>query len=158
MKQMSELEQKYHEITELFALSDELLETARAAINPEQQLDMVEPLIEVIGESTDVLTDEYIALIEGNAARKKAAKSKIEGALRKIYGAMRDFSLRATDTKNAAHAVVKKIKHQLETVIANFMEFVSLSLDRIMQKSDVEELKQRHAHIALMLHQLGQGA
>lgn len=158
MKQVNEIEQKYYEITELYTLSDELLETARSAIKPEAQLDLVEPLIEVICESTDAITEEYITLIEGKPAHKRAAKSKIEGALRKVYGALHEFSQRTADTKNAAHAVVKKIKRQLEVVISNVVEFVGLSLSSIMQKQDVDELKARHANIALMLHQLGQGA
>lgn len=54
--------------------------------------------------------------------------------------------------KNAVHGIMKKIKRQLEQVIANFVEMVQLSLDRIMQKHDVEELKTRHANISLMLY------
>lgn len=157
-QQMHSWEQKYHDITELFVLTDELIATVHASDNPETQLDLLEPLIEAIGESTDVLTDEYIALCEGDSKRKGAAKSRIEGALRKVYVAMQEFTTRARDAKNAAHAVIKKIKRQLEHVVSHFMDFMVLSLDRIMQKNDVEELKQRHANIALMLHQLGQGA
>lgn len=158
MKQMSQWEQKYYDVTELFALSDDLLATVETAVDPEAQLNLVAPLVEIIGESADLLTDEYIALCEGKKERKQMAKSRIEGALRKVYGALSEFSTQARDAKNAAHAVVKKIKRQLEQVIVNFLEFVALSLDRMMQKQDVEELKQRHASIALMLHTAAQGA
>ena len=152
MNQMNVWEQKYHDITELYALADELLATVVGAANPEIQLAMVESLVETIGESADVLTDEYIALCEGTPTAKKSAKTKVEGALRKIYNGMADFNTRARDFRNAAHLVVKKLKRQLEQVIANFVEMVALSLDRIMQKHDVEELKARHANISLMLY------
>lgn len=152
MNQMNIWEQKYEDITELYALADELLATVPESKNPEVQLALVESLVETIGESTDILTDEYIGLCEGNPARKKSAKGKVEGALRKIYVAMGDFSTRARDTKNAAYAVVKKLKRQLEQVISNFVEMVALSLDRVMQKHDLEEMKTRHANIALMLY------
>lgn len=156
VKQMNMWEQRYHDITELFLLNDELLATVPASENPEAQLELIEPLVEVIAESADVLTDEYIALCEGNPKRKATAKGRIEGALRKVYIAMQDFSRRAEDARNAAHAVIVKVKRQLEHVVSHFMDFMSLSLDRIMQKNDVEELKQRHANIALMLHTLHQ--
>ena len=63
-------------------------------------------------------------------------------------------SFTAKDAKNAALLVVKKINRQLEQVIANFVEFMTLSLDRVMQKHDIEELNERHANIALMLHNI----
>ena len=155
---MNEIENKYRDITELYTLSEELLQTVAATENHEAQLELVEPLVTVLADSTDVLTDEYIGLIEGKPARKQAAKGKIESALRRVYIAMHEFGEQAKDARNAAHAVVKKIKRQLEQVIANFIGFVTLSLDRIMQKSDIEALKTRHANIALMLHQASQGA
>ncbi len=151
--QMNQWEQKYYDITELYRLSDELLATVEGAANPEMQLGLVESLIETIGASADVLTDEYIALCEGaTPTRKKSAKTKVEGALRKVYIAVADFNTRARDMRNAAHVIVKKLKRQLEQVIENFVEMVALALDRIMQKHDVEELKARHANIALMLY------
>lgn len=150
-------EQKYYDITELYALADELLATVETAADPDMQLSFVESLVEVIGESTDVLTDEYVALCEGNPVRKKVAKSRVEGSLRKIYVAMSDFTSRVRDLKNAAHLVLKKLKRQLEQVISNFVEMIALALDRVMQKHDVEELKARHANISLILYTASQG-
>lgn len=150
-KRMSEWEQKYFDVTELYSLSDDLLATVETAADPEAQLALIAPLVEAIGEQTDLLTQEYIALCENKKDLK--TQSRIETALRKTYGAIAEFTERARDTRNAALAIVKKLKRQLEQVIVNFMEFVTISLDRVMQKHDVEELKQRHAHIALMLHQ-----
>lgn len=145
-------EEKHDDIAELFALNDALIESVEQAQDPEAQMALVAPLIEAIGESADLLSEEYIGLCAGAAANGKAAKSKIEGSLRKVYMAIHEFHKRARDTKNAAHVIVKKIKRQLEQVISNFVEFVTLSLDRIMQKQDIEELNAHHASIALMLH------
>ena len=157
MKKMTEWEQKYYDVTELYALCDDLLATVEQAADPQAQLALIESLVETIGESADALGEEYIHLCDGK--KEHQSKSRIEGALRKVYGAIGDFTARARDARNAAHAIVKKIKRQLEQVIVNFMEFLVLSLDRIMQKNDVEELKQRHAHLSLMLHSQGmQGA
>ncbi|PZP86621.1 MAG: hypothetical protein DI582_02475 [Azospirillum brasilense] len=150
MKKLTEWEEKYYDVTELYVLADDLLKTVEQAENPEAQLDLVEPLLELVGESADVLSEAYISLCEGK--NKAQAKSRIEGALRKAYAGLNAFSARVRDQKNAALAVVKKIKRQLEQVIVNFMEFTVLSLDRIMQKQDVEEIKQRHAHLSAMLH------
>jgi len=160
-QQMHVWEEKYHDITELYALNEELIATIEHSADPEAQMALVAPLIETIGEATDVLTEEYITLCEGSAANRNTSKTKIEGGLRRVYMAMQDFQKRTRDTKNAALMVVKKIKRQLEQVIANFVAFVTLSLDRIMQKQDIEELNAHHASIALMLHSVqgqGQGA
>lgn len=155
---MNTLESKYRDITELYTLSEELLETVETAADPEAQLELVEPLVEVLADSTDILSDEYLVLAEGRASAKPAAKTKVEAALRRAYIALNEFTARAKDARNAAHAVVKKIKQQLEQVITHFVRYVTLSLDRIMQKADIEALKERHASIALMLHQIGQNA
>lgn len=155
--QMTIWEHKYYDISELYGLADELLATVETAHNPEEQLALVENLVEIIGESTDLLTDEYVALCSGNLAQKKSTRTRVEGALRKIYIAMGDVSARARDTKNAVHLVVKKLKRQLEQVISNFVEMTNLSLDRFMQKHDVEELKARHANISLMLYSAAKG-
>jgi hypothetical protein len=157
MSQMNIWEQKYHDITELYNLADEMLMTVQGAADPEAQLALVEAMVETIGESADVLTDEYVALCDGKPERQKMAKTKVEGALRKVYVAMTDLTTRITDRRNAALLVIKKLKRQLEQVIQNFVEMVALSLDRIMQQHDVAELKARHANIALMLYSKGQG-
>lgn len=151
-------ESKYRDVTELYTLAEELLATVEHSAEPEAQLEQVAPLAEVLAESTDILTEEFIGLAEGKPARKQVAKGKIETALRRVYIAMNEFGERVKDTRNAAVAVVKKIKRQLEVVITNFLGFTMLSLDRIMQKHDVEELKARHAGIALMLHQMSQSS
>lgn len=157
-QQMNVWEQKYYDITELYALADELLATVPTAADPAAQLALIESLVETIGESTDALTEEYIALCEGVAQQKQQSKSKVESALRRIYGAAHACTTRIRDSKNAALLVIKKLKRQLEMVVANFIDFLTLSLDRIMQKHDVEEIRARHANIAAMLAQHGQGA
>ena len=157
LKQINHWEQKYYDITELYALNDELIATVEQAADPEAQLELVAELIETIGESTEMLTEEYVNLCDGAVSNRKSSTTKIEGSLRKIYGAIHNFQKRTRDAKNAAQFVVKKIKRQLERVIANFVEFVTLSLGRIMQKHDVDELNAHHASIALMLAQHGQG-
>src|SRR5688572_1129356 len=111
-KRMSEWEQKYFDVTELYALSDDLLATVETAADPEAQLALVAPLVEMIGETTDLLTQEYIGLCEGKKDLK--VQSRIESALRRAYGALGEFGERVSDTRNAALTVVKKLKRQLE--------------------------------------------
>lgn len=162
VKKMEELEQKYEQITELFALAEDLASTvdSKATLNPMVQMQLVEPLIATIGDSADILTEEYIALCEGKAAKKP----QIESAMRKIYVAIHEYGARAAKygkgVANLADPIIEKLKRQMETIVANFMELAKLSLDRIMQKHDIDELKQRHDRIAVLLHQqaLGQGA
>jgi glutamate-1-semialdehyde aminotransferase len=161
-KTMSELEQKYNDVVALYDLAEELAATVDTKLTKDNaaQMDLVDPLIEAIAYSTDILSEEFITLCEGNKAKKAAAKSKIETAMRKIYVAMHEYGVRATKVtqnavggfRNLADPIVEKIKRQMEKVVANFLEFIQLSLDRIMQKHDIDELKQRHERVALMLH------
>lgn len=161
-QQMNIWEQKYHDIMELYRLNEELLATVETAADPEAQFALVEPLVETVGATSDVLTEEYIAFCDAGPMDAKRDKTRsgrrVEMALRNVYSAMREFHARVRDQKNAALMVVKKLKRQLEQVIAHFVEFTTLNLDRMMQKQDVEDIKTRHANIALMLGQLGHGA
>jgi hypothetical protein len=154
---MVQWEHKYHDITELYTLADELLATVETSANPEAQLKLIEAMVEAIGDATDVLSEEFIGLIQGNPTRKKHAKPKVESALRRIYSAIGDFKERVRDVRNTAYRVIDKLRRQLEQVIVNFAELISLSIERLMQKHDVEALKARHASIALMLYSKGQG-
>ncbi len=167
-KNISELEQKYNDVTELFSIAEEFASTVDNTFIRDHaaQMKLVEPLIDAIAESADILTEEYIAVIEGQ--KKPSGKTRIESAMRKIYVAIHEYNARAARTtqnavgniRNLADPIVEKLKRQMETIVANFMEFVKLSLDRVMQKHDIEELKERHERIAIMLHAqtIGQGA
>lgn len=165
MASMAELEQHYYEMTELYDLAEALVETVESEFidNPEQQLAIVEPLIDEIGESTDILTEEFMKIVEGKKPRK--SNPKMEGALRRIYTAIDayhkrvDASLQGAKTgfRNIADPIVKKIVRQMEAVVAALIDFVELSLDRIMHHSYAEELRKRQEKIAMMLHNLGHG-
>lgn len=165
MANMAELEQHYYEITELYDLAEELVDTVESEFvqDPQAQLALVEPLIDEVGEATDVLSEEFIGIAEG---RKKASATRIEGALRRIYTAIDAYHKRVdaaldgvkTGFRNIADPIVKKLTRQLETIVAALIDFVDLSLDRIMSHSHAEELRKRQEKIALMLHQIGQGA
>lgn len=160
------MQQHYYEITELYDLAEELLNTVDSELvrQPLEQLAIVEPLVEVIGNAADVLTEEFIAIAENNGRSAPKNKSRIEGALRKIYSGIESYHMRVNaglsegmvGIRNIADTVVKKLKRQMEVIVAMLVDFVELSLDRIMQKSQVEELKLRQEKIALMLHQFGQ--
>jgi sugar-specific transcriptional regulator TrmB len=161
---MAELEQNYYEITELYDLAEELVNTVEAADNPGDQLELVEPLINEVEEAADILSEEYMELAERQG--KSPNKTRIEGALRKLYTAIDAYNKKVNlkagaaveGFRNMADPIVKKITRQLESVVAAFIDFVELSLNRIMSQSHAEELKRRQEKIAMMLHQIGQGA
>lgn len=164
---INQLKQNYYEISELFDLAESLADTIdRAHVSdPEEQLKLVEPLIEQISDSADLLTEEYIGLAEGSVKKNKTTQKRIEGAMRKIFTAIDTYGKkvgRATgeaieDIKNVADPIVRKIKRQMETVIGHFLNMIDLSLDMVMHKNDVEELKRRHTQIAALLHAANQG-
>ncbi len=163
-KKPDDLQEKYEELMRLYDLADDLADTveSRFVQNPESQLKLVEPLIEQIGAAADELTDEFIALAEGK--KKLSTKNRIEGALRKVYMAIEEYtrqvhgSAKVTGRKvnNIADTVVEKLRTELENIIVIFLDFVEISLDRIMHKKDVEELKRRRTEVTFQLHQMAQ--
>jgi hypothetical protein len=155
------LELKYHQIAELYDLAEELLSTAEnpAVENPESQLDLIEPLVNQLGDSTDVLCEEFIE-IAGKKEKSASRKTRVERALRKIYTALDAYQQQASamtgqaveGLRNLADPIVEKIKLHVEAVIGIFLDFVDLMLDRIMHKQQIEELKKRQEKIAQMLY------
>lgn len=162
----ADLELKYHDVTELYELADGLIGTVESEFisNPEEQMALVEPLVEAIGDAADILTEELLAVAGQSKAANKSHRNKIEGALRRIYVAVDAYKQRATMQAsrqkqaliNIADPIVEKIKRQVEIIVAIFIDFVDLTLDRIMQKAQIEELKKRQEKIAVMLHSLSQ--
>ena len=162
---MSDLELKYHDITELYDLAEELLETADSQFisDPEEQLALVEPLIETVGESADVLTEMFCDVAGKEKTANSHAKKKVEGSLRKMYVAIDAYRKKAKKLAkkssqtliNIADPIVAKIKRQVEVIVANFIDFIDISLDMIMQKTQIEELKRRQEKIAIMLQDIG---
>jgi hypothetical protein len=150
---LAHLDLQYHQITELYALAEELVATAEhpSVVNPDAQLDLIEPLVNQIGESTDVLCEEFIE-IAGKQQKNTARRGRVEGALRKIYSALDTYQQQVATASNVANAIVEKIKRQVESVIVLFVEYVELTLDRIMHKQQIEELKKRQEKIAQMLY------
>lgn len=162
MTSIDKLEQDYHEITELFQLADDLIMTTEheAIEDKDGQIDLVEPVVSALAESTDNLSEEFFVLAEGKPSRKKASKGRIENALRKIYMAITEYNENikgcAETVKRVTDPIVTRIKRQLEVVVATLVQFVTLSLDLIMQKNDIEELRQRQERIASMLQHASQ--
>jgi len=162
---MEEFETRYQEITKLYDYAEELVATVESPLvnDAQKQLDIVEPLISEIGDATDILTREFLYIAEGKKykTQSKASKAHIEGALRKIFAALNDYSAHVRDVSKKAHGsimniadpIVKKIQEQVEQVVIIFLEFIHISLQSIMGKMELEALKVRDSRVALMMHQ-----
>lgn len=161
---LEELELKYHDITTLYDLAEELVSTVESEFisDPDEQLAIVEPLIEQVGESADVLSEEFLVILDSKGKTSMSSKKRIEQAMRKVYVAIDDYKKRvkaqkksASETlKNIADPIVEKIKRQVEVCVTVFIEFIDISLDRIMQKEQIEELKRRQERINIMLREM----
>lgn len=165
---IEDLEGRYNEVTVLYDLAGELVETVESQFihNPEEQWSIVEPLINEIGEATDVLTEEFVHIAEGirKGMPGKASKARIETSLRRIYGALNEYRDRVRNVtkkaykalENIADPIVQKIQRQLERIVVIFLEFIQLSLVSIMNQAELSQLKAREARVALMMHQVSQ--
>lgn len=152
------LEKQYRQITGLYDMAEELATTVDSEFDhdPEAQFVLVGPLINQVAESTDVLSEEFLTILE-NPSRKKSAKSKIEAALRKLFLALEEYRSRLivagqktlVALANIADPVVDKIRKQAEKIILIFMQFIELSLARIMHKNEVEQFERAHGKVGL---------
>lgn len=156
---------RYQDITALYDCAEELVATVenKAVAVPQEQLDLVEPLINEIADATDVLAEEFLLVAESKSARTagKFSKKRIEGALRRVFAALHDYhenvKIIAARTKgavsNIADPVVEKIQKQVDKVVTVFFEMVQVSLQSIMNKAELDALRARDSRIALMMHQ-----
>ena len=162
---IEEFETMYNDITVLYDFAEELVNSIESPLvaDANMQLSIVEPLINEIGDATDMLTQEFILIAEAkkNKNANKASKAHIETGLRKIFAAINEYNNRVRDISKKAHGaimniadpVVQKIQRQLEKVVVIFFEFVHISLQSVMNKTELEMLKLRDARVALMMHQ-----
>lgn len=162
---VEDFETRYQMITTLYDYAEELVNTIESELvsDAEKQMKVVEPLINEIGDATDILTEEFLLIAESKKAKlqNKASKTHIEAALRKIYTAITEYHARVRDVSKKAHGsimniadpVVQKIQRQMEQVVVVFLEFIQISLQNIMGKAELDSLKQRDARVALMMHQ-----
>jgi hypothetical protein len=156
------LEKQYREITSMYDMAEELASTIESDFvqNPDAQLALVEPLITQIADSTDILAEEFINILE-KPASKKSAKNKVEAALRKMFQALEEYRNRVglrskkvlSALANIADPIVDKIRKQAEKITIIFMTLIELSLERIMHKYEIEELKRSNAKVTGMLLQ-----
>lgn len=161
-----ELEKRYHEITALYDIAEELVGTVESPLiqDAEQQLELVEALIEQVGETADLLSEQFIDIAENKYKATSSSKSRIESSLRKLYMAMDDYRRRvgATITKttdklhNIADPIVTKLKRQIERVIGIFVEFIDLSLHLVMNQTQLAQLRANEATVALAMHRMSQ--
>jgi len=162
---MEEYEVRYNEIHRLYDLAEELVNTVESEFvsDPSSQLEVIEPLVNGIGDATDMLTGEFILIAEGrkNKNAGKASKTHIETSLRKIFAAINEYHHRVRDISKKAHGaimniadpIVSKIQRHLEQVVIIFLEFMQISLQNIMSKAELDSLKSRDSRLALMMHQ-----
>jgi hypothetical protein len=159
--QRAVLELNYHHIANLYDMAEDLIATAEdeRILDHEEQIDLIEPLVAQLGESTDILCEEFIE-VAGKGQKTGQNRSRIEGALRRLYMAIDNYNQQASKKvkgtlegiRNIADPIVEKIKHHIEFVITIFVDFIDLSLDRIMTKWHIQELKKRQEKIFQMLY------
>jgi len=163
---LEDLEARYYEITKLYDVAEEILATVESKLvsDADMQMEIIEPLVNEIGDATDVLAEEFMLIAENKKGKltSKASKSHIEGALRKVFTAITDYQNRVNNVTKKAHGailniadpLVKKLRRQVEQVLVIFLEFINISLQAIMNKNELDSLKQRDARVALMMHQM----
>lgn len=157
---------KYQDISVLYDYADELISVVEdvATENPQAHLSLLEPLVNEIADSTDILTEEFILVAESKKPRASSrfSKKRIENALRRVWVAVGDYNESAKSFVGqnggklavAVVKIVEKIQAQLDRVVEIFLELINISLQSIMGKTEMDSLRQRNSRIAIMMHQI----
>lgn len=90
MVSRTEQEEKiYSELVALYDYAENLLDIVeKHAQDVDADLDIVEPLIEQLTESADILTEAYRHFVETGQQPDEAQKQAIENAMERLYVAM----------------------------------------------------------------------
>lgn len=83
-------EKTFQTILELYDVAESLLNAVeeQESDSPQESIDMIEPVIEQIVESADILADKYYRVIKEEQALSERDKFLIETALKKAYFAI----------------------------------------------------------------------
>lgn len=161
---MSDFKAGYDNITALCDYADELLSTVEhdSIADKQNHLDLIEPLINEVADSSDILAEEFLLVAESKKSRSagKFSKKRIESALRRIFVTLNEYN---ENTKKLAKniqetttgilsPIIQKIQGLLDKVVSIFFEFAQISLQSIMNKAELDALKTRDSNIALMMH------
>jgi hypothetical protein len=159
-----DLEKQYREISSLYDMAEELAATVESEFtkDPQEQLNLVEPLIGQVADCADILTEEFVNVID-KPILAKSAKTRVESALRKMFAALEEYRNRLgirskkllEALANIADPIVDKIRKQVEKIIIIFMQFMEISLDRIMHKFQIEEFKRSNDKLISALPAFG---
>ena len=167
---MADYKAKYNDINVLCDYAEELLATVEhpAVSDQHLQLEVIEPLVNEIADAADVLSEEFLMIAESkkNRAAPKFSKKRIELSLRKIFTVLNEYQAGSKQfaqkaggvVANVTANIVKKIQQQLDKVVEIFFEFAQISLQSIMNKSELDALKSRNSQLALMMHQFSMSA
>lgn len=155
-----ELENQYRQIVGLYDLAEDLASTVDSEFvkDKDAQIMLIEPLIAHVAEAADVLTEEFVGVFEV-PSRKKNAKGRVEGALRRLFTAFEEYrtqvGLRSkqlvSGIANIADPIVEKLRKQVEKITLMFIQLIELSLDRVMHKYEVEEFRRSNEKALLAL-------
>lgn len=165
---LEELEERYGKIEYLYDLTEQFIATIESpeVKSSDTQIALVEPLINEVTDATDVLTEEFISVARNarGQSNHSASKTRIESALRRIYSAMNDYQKRSdrvygkttSRIRTLTDNIVAAIQEHVEHVIAIFVEFIQLSVQSVMSKTELDMLYQRQQKLALQMHGLSQ--
>ena len=146
-------EEEYHKITDMYDILEQIIETVQEA--PAQSLEsliaLMEPLLSEVGESVDVLSEEFLHILTHEYIRRTRRK-RIHATLRRIYTAIEQYKQRAAEETrsitrsilSSINTLVQRLKRQTEVVVALFMHCLDLSLSAIMTPVQITEFTQHH--------------
>lgn len=145
----------YEDIVTLYDYAQALVETVEDSriTDPYAQQELVIEMVDTLEQSTEVLSEQFLDIAQGDGQSNKIKKTKIESAFRKIFNAIDNYKNKAIVLgKNIADEIVLGLEEHMEHIVAMFLEFVELGVTRFMHFQQIEEMKKREQHVAALLH------
>lgn len=152
--------QTYDEILELYDFAEALVETVEdnRIIDPYAQQKLVIDLVDSLEQAGDELSGELLTYVQSEGNSHKVHKTKIESAFRKVFNAIDKYRKQVQDVgRNIADEIVARVEQHVEHVVAVFLDFVRLGVNRFMHHQQIEDMKRRERHVASILHEMGLG-
>lgn len=104
-------EEAYNNIMKFYDYAEELIDTVESKeVDPNEQLEIVEPLVLEIEESTEVLAEEYRNFVRHGGKKKPnlLSRKRIETALRNLFLAVQ--SCRSSSKNKSSHVGGQTLK------------------------------------------------
>lgn len=152
----------YDDILKLYDYAEQLVATVEQVSDPQEQVALIQELVDTLEKYAPDLCEEFVNLADSDGKPTSVKMTRLETGFRQILIAIRNYRqktgarsrlrLNLRFLRNIADGIVDNLRKHMQHVVAMFLEFLPLGLNRFMQPKEIEEMKKREPQVAQILH------